>query len=484
VTAPLTLTRHRTRTTVPALALAVLLALVTTLLPGAAARAQAPAGIPVPGGSLAWAISDAVRTSGSLNGILEAEGGATVERDADGLLSAFVLPLAEGTFDPASSALDLRFDGTVTFGNEGRGDYTLSLSDVRITVRDGVAVMSASVGGETAGGSFGGGPAVEPGPFGPTEVAELAVWDVTVGRAGLETVTPRHDVGPEGAARGFSTEFIDALSPALRSWFFATGSRDNPEVDLESPANLSKLLLPFEVELVTGGAPTPAPAAPAVEVPMLADVTGAPLEGGALLWGVRGSFAGYVLSPVASGAITDLDGAPVPPGPFRFAVSTGSVDVDARALDVTFAGGVRFTGHETDGEPALDVTFSALRVVIVGDEGVVMLDARSRGLEADGISEFDGVTLAVLDASDVAFALDGTTLTLDGVAAVLTAEGAEAFAGFYEAGEQLDALTLELVLAGAAVDAAQDGVSRTLLIAGLIVALLVVALVVRRRRSA
>ena len=464
--------------------LALLLALAVAL-PLAPARAQAPAGIPIPGGSLAWAVSDAVRTSGSLNGILEADSGATVERDADGVLRAFSFPLAEGTFDPAASALDLRFDGSVTFGNQGRGDYTLELSDLVITVRDGVAVLSGSVGGETAGGSFGSGPAVEPGPFGPTAVAVIAEWDVTVGRSGIESVAPRHDVGPEGTARGFSTEFIDALSPALQSWFFATGSRDNPEVDLDSPANLSKLLLPFEVELVTGGgAPTPAaPAAPAVEVPVLADVTGSPVEGGALAWGVRGSFAGYVLSPVASGAITDLDGTPVPPGPFRFPVAQGVVDVDARALDVTFDGGVRFTGHETDGEPALDVTFSSLRVVIVGDVGVLTLDARSRGLDADAITEYDGVTLAVLDATGVAFALDGTALTLDAVSAVLTAEGAEAFAGFYEAGEELDALTLELAVAA---DASDDGgASRLLLVAAaVIVGLVVGRLIVRRRRSA
>lgn len=476
--------RSRSRGTASLLALLLAFAVALPLAP---ARAQVPAGIPIPGGTLAWAISDAVRTSGSLNGILESDGGANVERDADGVLSAFTFPLAEGTFDPASSALDLRFDGTVTFGNQGRGDYTLELSDLVLTVRDGVAVLSASVGGETAGGSFGGGPAVEPGPFGPTAVAVVAEWDVTVGRAGIESVTPRHDVGPDDVARGFSTEFIDALSPALRSWFFATGSRDNPEVDLESPANLSKLLLPFELELVTGGgAPAPAaPAAPAVDVPVLADVTGSPVEGGALAWGVRGSFAGYVLSPVASGAITDLDGTPVPPGPFRFPVAQGVVDVDARALDVTFDGGVRFTGHETDGEPALDVTFAALRVVIVGDEGVLTLDARSRGLDADAITEYVGVTLAVLDATGVAFALDGTTLTLDGVGAVLTAEGAEAFAGFYEAGEALDALTLELAVAAAADASDEAGTSRLLLVvAAVVVGLVVGGLLVRRRRSA
>jgi hypothetical protein len=475
--------RSRSRGTESLLALLLALAVALPLAP---ARAQAPAGIPIPGGSLAWAISDAVRTSGSLNGILEADGGATVERGADGLLSAFRFPLAEGTFDPATSALDLRFDGSITFGNQGRGDYTLELADLRITVRDGVAVLSASVGGETAGGSFGGGPAVEPGPFGPTEVAELATWDVTVGRSGIESVTPRHDVGPEGVARGFSIEFIEALSPALRSWFFATGSRDNPEVDLQSPANLSKLLLPFEVALVTGGgAPTPAaPSAPAVDVPVLGAVTGSPVVGGALAWGVRASFAGYVLSPIASGAITDLDGTPVPPGPFRFPVAQGVVDVDGRALDVTFDGGVRFTGHETDGEAALDVTFAALRIVIVGDVGVLTLDARSRGLDADAITEYDGVTLAVLDATGVAFALDGTTLTLEGVTAVLTAEGAEAFAGFYEAGEELDALTLELTVAAA--DTSDDaGTSRLLLVIVIVViGLAVGGLLVRRRRSA
>ena len=237
--------RFRTRGTASLLAL--LLALLVAL-PLAPARAQESTAT-VTGGSLAWAINDAVRTSGSLNGILEADGGAIVERDGDGVLSAFRFPLTEGTFDPASGAMDLTFAGSVTFGNVGRGDYTLDLADLRITVRDGVAVLSATVGGETAGGSFGGGPAVEPGPFGPTAVAEVAFWDVTVTDEGITEVTPRHDVGPDGVARGFTTEFIDALSPALQSWFFATGSRTDPTVDLESPSNLSKLLLAFEAAL-------------------------------------------------------------------------------------------------------------------------------------------------------------------------------------------------------------------------------------------
>ena len=475
--------RRRSRPAVPVAAL--LLALVASL-PIAPARAQAPAGIPIPGGSLAWAVSDAVRTSGSLNGILEAADGATVERGADGLLGAFRFPLAEGTFNPATSALDLRFDGSVVFGNQGRGDYTLSLSDLRITVRDGVAVLSASVGGETAGGSFGGGPAVPAGPFGPTEVAELAVWDVTVGRSGIEQVVPRIDVGPEGVARGFSVAFIDALPPTLQSWFVASGSRENPTVDPNSPANLAKLLLPFEVELVTGGGAPPqtAPVAPAVVVPVLGDVTGSPLAGGSLAWGVRSSFVGYVLSPVASGSITGLDGGALPPGAFRFPVAQGVVDVDARALDVTFSGGVRFAGHETGGVPALDVSFAALRIIIVGDVGVLTLDARSRGLESEDISEFAGVSLAVLDATGIPFALDGTTLTLDGIRAVLTEEGAEAFAGFYAAGEELDALTLELAVAEPDAQAEAVGPSRELLIAVGVAALVVVGLLVRRRRRA
>ncbi|WP_152192617.1 HtaA domain-containing protein [Georgenia satyanarayanai] len=172
---------------------------------------------------------------------------------------------------------------------------------------------------------------------------------------------------------------------------------------------------------------------------------------GHLDWGVKESFRSYVASPIAHGEITTGDGVTVnDDGTFRFRVTSASQDPAAGTSLVSFAGSVRFEGHEIDGVPALDIRLENLRVQVTPESAVLVADATSRefaGTTSTGEPvEYPGVVLATLDPE--AFAVEGDTLRASGAAATLTAAGEPAFGTFYDAGEELDPVSVEVTVGG------------------------------------
>lgn len=167
---------------------------------------------------------------------------------------------------------------------------------------------------------------------------------------------------------------------------------------------------------------------------------------GALDWGVRASFRSYITGPIAQGAIDTGEGATVDEdGAFSFPAASGQVDGDR--VDAAFDGVVHFTGHrDTDGVPALDMRISDLRVEVDGQDGTLVADVASRGLEDGELTTYDDVAFAALDLSAVSPTPVEGGVRYAGIPATLTDEGAPAFADFYPAGDPLDALTVTLVL--------------------------------------
>ncbi len=174
-----------------------------------------------------------------------------------------------------------------------------------------------------------------------------------------------------------------------------------------------------------------------------APTEGDPIETGTLDWGVKASFRSYITGPIAHGSATPSSGATAnADGTYRFPLDDGTLD-GPEEIDADFGGQVRFSGH--DG--ALDLTLSDPRVVIDGDEGVLVVDAASKSLSTGQTTTFDDVTFADLDLFGVTPTADGEQVVLAGIPAVLATAGAPAFADFYEAGAPLDALTLRLTVA-------------------------------------
>ena len=169
-----------------------------------------------------------------------------------------------------------------------------------------------------------------------------------------------------------------------------------------------------------------------------------------LTWGVKESFRAYISGSIANGAWEASDGAAYETPEFVWTNGTGSYDPTAGTGSVSFPGTVHFTGH--DG--VLDLTLANPTVEFEGSgSAALLLDARSTDMEGE---------VAVDTAQEWVgeIALGGDLVPSDGVLTLadqpttLTNSGATAFAGFYEAGVELDPLSITLEFDGCDTDAA------------------------------
>ncbi|OJX63162.1 MAG: hypothetical protein BGO95_09090 [Micrococcales bacterium 73-13] len=171
-----------------------------------------------------------------------------------------------------------------------------------------------------------------------------------------------------------------------------------------------------------------------------------------LTWGFKESFRAYLTSSIANGEWTPADGASYQTPSFSWS-GTGSLDADGATGDLAFRGSVRFTGHSG----ALDTTIANPRIVLTASGAELLLDVS--GTTQDGTPvDAHGVEFATLDLSGVVPESSDGTLTWTAVPAVLTAAGSAAF-GTYAEGEELDPVTLSVVLSAACGQAA--GVEET-----------------------
>lgn len=193
-----------------------------------------------------------------------------------------------------------------------------------------------------------------------------------------------------------------------------------------------------------------------VATPATAQQQGHPIVDGSADWGVKESFRSYVTGPIAGGQITVSDGAAENgDGTFRFGSATGEYDPETHDLTAAFAGTVQFQGHASGDEWELDLTISAIAVSVdaAAESGELTADVISRSLDTGEFTEYDGITFAELDLTGISPEPGGGgSTTLAGIPAVLAEEGAAAFAGFYQPGEELDPVTVTVQ-----VDAAPPG---------------------------
>lgn len=170
------------------------------------------------------------------------------------------------------------------------------------------------------------------------------------------------------------------------------------------------------------------------------------VTGGRLDWGVKASFRTYVAGPIAHGDIAVSGGASVnSDGTIRFPATGGTYDPSGAGTEVALSGTVRFTGHGSASGPELDLKITDPALRWKGATGVLVADVVSRDMASGVTRSYPGVELAALD-TGAGVAADASALTLDGVPATLTSDGAPAFAGFYTAGTALDPIDATLTL--------------------------------------
>ncbi|MFB4194301.1 HtaA domain-containing protein [Streptomyces carpaticus] len=177
-------------------------------------------------------------------------------------------------------------------------------------------------------------------------------------------------------------------------------------------------------------------------LPAMAQAAERTVSGGRLDWGIRSSFLTYITGPIAQGSWSLSGGAStVGTSQFRFHTATGGYDPDTGTVTAGYSGGVRFVGHQqADGSYELDLTVANPTLSVSGASGTLYADVRSKARGSGEVTDRAQVALATLDLTGVDLR-GGTQLSVSGIPATLTGEGATAFAGYYTAGDPLDPVT-------------------------------------------
>lgn len=167
-------------------------------------------------------------------------------------------------------------------------------------------------------------------------------------------------------------------------------------------------------------------------------------------WGIKRSFQTYIRGSIAKGK-WDLSGVGYDNNQFLFAGQSGAVNPEARTGSVMYPGSLVFTGHGG----VLDLRISDVEVQFNGEAGSLLATVVSNDTEGK-TTDFGRTTLA-----DLSFtSLDVTDGAVNGQATVhLTESGSRAFADFYPAGTELDPISFDATLGGAANCAAGQGAS-------------------------
>lgn len=169
------------------------------------------------------------------------------------------------------------------------------------------------------------------------------------------------------------------------------------------------------------------------------------IEDASLQWGVKESFRSYISGSIANGDWETSDGAAYDTPNFSWSDGSGTYDPETGTGDVSFTGTVHFTGH--DG--VLDLTIANPTVEFEDGEASLLLDTASTDMEGEVAIDEAQQWVAEI-AVDQEIPTEDGTVELTELATTLTNSGAAAFAGFYEAGEELDPVNLHFGIAGCA----------------------------------
>ena len=156
-------------------------------------------------------------------------------------------------------------------------------------------------------------------------------------------------------------------------------------------------------------------------------------------WGVRDSFRNYVRGGIANGS-WELNGTSYSSDAFNWSNGTGTFK-DGKG-SISFSGSVRFTGHHG----ILDTTIANPRLEINGNSGTLYATINSNDLSGKA-TNYGEVALLKVDLSGLQSSSDA--VSVNGAATTLTAEGAKAFAGFYDAGKDMAPLSFSAAINGA-----------------------------------
>ncbi|MEV7344364.1 HtaA domain-containing protein [Streptomyces sp. NPDC093544] len=390
----------RLRALITAVCVTALGALLGALLPATAAHA---AGRSVQGGRLDWGIKSSFQsyvTGPIAKGSYSLTGGAATVGG-----SQFRFHSATGTYDGGTGSFSSSFSGGVHFvgHKEDDGTYQLDLTISRPTVRisGGSGTLYVDIISKVKGTGA------------VTTSSQVPFASLSVG--GIDMLGGGNAVQLNNLPATLTSQGAQSFAG-----YYTAGTALDPvslSVDVQAAAKPK-----------ASSTPTPTPTKSAEKK----ETSGA-IANGAVDWGVRRTFREYVTGDIAQGKWTLSSGAQDGGALFRFPAGKGTYKKDARSLEAEFEGAVRFTG-----EQGLDLLLSGLRVTVEDARGTLYADVTS--------ADFTGkkVALATFTAKDLAPKSDLVALTE--VPTKLTAQGAKAFGGMYQAGTAMDPLSLAVAL--------------------------------------
>ncbi|MFG2191316.1 HtaA domain-containing protein [Streptomyces sp. NPDC048639] len=383
-------------------------------------------------GTLEWGVKESFRryVTGMAHGTIEVADGA--QQAADN--GFFTFTNGTGTYDTSTHAVSTAFEGSVRFRSTLHG-FDIELAGLQVETEGRAGTITADV---TAQGTT-------------DDDVELATLDLSEVRPGQG----------EGGAMTFAGIPVELTAEGAKAFngMYQEGQALDPAtltvkpVQAPGPGPSSPATPSASSSGEPSGHPTAQPTTTTAPSTSPSGSSGgerpAPsgeIADGNLDWGVKKSFRDYVTGPIGGGTVQLSAGAAKNGEIYRFPTGSGSYDADRGTLDAAFAGAVRFLAHKEGGEYALDLKFSDLKVRTDGAEGDLIADVSSKDRESGEVTESDDLTVATLELPDGGLEPTDDVLTLDDVPATLTADGAKAFGGFYEAGAALDPVTVAVSL--------------------------------------
>ncbi|WAL95172.1 HtaA domain-containing protein [Streptomyces sp. Je 1-369] len=367
-------------------------------------------------GTLQWGVKESFRkyVTGMARGRIEAAGGATQAAEN----GVFTFSDGKGTYDPGTHATDTAFKGSVRFTSTLH-KFDISIADVKVRTKGKTGAIRADV---TLNGAV----------QNDIDFAQLDLSAAGSGQGGGEGGAMVFKDIPatltEKGAKAFDGMYEkgEKLDPATLTVTPGEPVPEEPTVPAEPPKHPSPPKQPSHPKHPNHSEPPKRPEATAP----------AGVVDGSLSWGLKESFRKYISR---GGEATVAGGAKKISTGFRFPYAKADLDSDAKKVDASFGGSVRFT-YKAHG---IDMKFSDLKVRATGAKGTLLADVTTpKGTDND-------VKFAALDLSGVSYKPKNDVVHLAKVPATLTAAGAEQFANDtngspYEPGEKLDPVTVAL----------------------------------------
>ncbi|MEU7068844.1 HtaA domain-containing protein [Streptomyces narbonensis] len=397
-----------------ALALSLLTALLSALIPASAAHAESRT---VQGGRLDWAIRSSFQsyvTGPIAQGSWGLTGGAATVGG-----SQFRFHSAQGSYDPATGAFEAAFAGGVRFTGHRKADGTneldLTVSRPRVVVQGGRGTLYADMASKAKGS-------------GRMSVrAQVPLADLNLGGIDMRG-------GGSPVALSGVPATLTAQGAAAFAGYYPAGTQLDPvslTVDVRSPKPTAQSTTQPPAPTAEATAKPSTSPKPTASSPGSAASTGG-LRTAAVDWGVRRTFREYVTGAIAQGKWTLAGGAQDGGALFRFPDGKGTYDARKQTLDAAFSGSVRFTGAH------LDLTLAKVTTKVTGGKGTLSADVTSAGTTTKA------VPLVTFTAPD--FAPKNGLAAVTEAPATLTEGGARAFGGMYKAGTAMDPVSLAVTV--------------------------------------